>query len=130
MNIGTPEKYLQTHEDIMCGDCRISGIHFHGRGVIKGWNSTIDITAEITSPVYIGDNVTIEAFATIGPNSVIGNDVCIHAGGSVINSVLWNHVDVESFGEMYSIIAASSFRVECGRAITTSEKAGAMTYEH
>ncbi len=116
MDIGTPEKYLQTHEDIMSGECRIAGVHLNRRGVFKGGNSTIDTTAEISGPVYIGDNVTIEAFATIGPNTVIGNDVCIRAGSSVINSILWNSVDLESFAEMYRIVAASYFKVDCGGA--------------
>jgi len=118
MDIGTPEKYLETHEDVMSGDCSLAGVRFDRHGIIKGTNSVIDTTAEITAPVYIGDNVTIEAFATVGPNSVIGNDVCIHTGGSVINSVLWNNVDLESFGDMYSIVASSNFRIDCGGAAT------------
>ena len=113
MEIGTPEKYLQTHEDIMAGDCHIAGVHFDRRGVYKGDNSTIDTTVDINGPVYIGNNVTIEAFATIGPNTVIGDDVCIHAGGSVINSILWNRVNLESFAEMYGIVAALNFKVDC-----------------
>ena len=126
MDIGTPEKYLQTHEDIMSGECRIAGVHLNRRGVYTGGNSTIDTTAEITGPVYIGDNVTIEAFATIGPNTVLGDDVCIRAGGSVINSILWNNVDLESFAEMYGIVAASNFKVDCGGALYTANKKAAV----
>lgn len=118
MDIGTLEKYLQTHEDIMAGDCQIKGIHFDRRGIFKGENSIIDNTAEINGPVYIGDNVTIEAFSTVGPNTVIGDNVCIHAGGSVINSIIWNHVNLESFEEIYGIVAALNFKVDCSSADT------------
>ena len=113
MDIGTPEKYLQTHEDIMSGDCRLSGVRFNGLGVVKGRQSVIDITAVISGPVYIGDNVKIGAYAKVGPNVVIGDDVRIHAGGSVSNSILWNNVDIGSLAEMDGIVAASDFKVQC-----------------
>ena len=112
-DVGTPEKYLKTHEDIMAGVCHITGVHFDRNGVYKGANSLIDTSAEITGPVYIGDNVTIETFAKVGPNTVIGNNVCIRAGGSAINSILWDNAVLESFAEMYKIVAASTFKVDC-----------------
>ena len=51
IDIGTPEKYLQTHQDIMAGDCHISGVHFMNRHVFKDGRSIIDPTAAITGPV-------------------------------------------------------------------------------
>ncbi|MEA4814683.1 MAG: NDP-sugar synthase [Oscillospiraceae bacterium] len=114
MDIGTPEKYLQTHEDIMAGDCRLSGVRFNSLGVIKGSQSAINITAVITGPVYIGDRVKIGAYAKVGPNAVIGDDVLIHAGGSVSNSILWNNVDIGSLAEMDGMVAASDFKIQCG----------------
>ena len=33
MDIGTPEKYMQTHDDIMSGECRISDIQFNSRHI-------------------------------------------------------------------------------------------------
>ena len=111
MDIGTPEKYLQTHEDIMTGDCRISGVHFSGGNVFKDGKSIIDTTAIITGPVYIGDNVKIGANATVGPNTVIGDNVCIHGGSSVVDSVLWNNVDVGVSAQMDGAVAASGCKV-------------------
>jgi mannose-1-phosphate guanylyltransferase len=107
MDIGTPEKYLQAHEDIMAGDCRLSGVRFNSRGIYQGCRSAIDVTAVINGPVYIGNNVKIGACATVGPNTVIGNDVQIHAGGSVSNSILWNNVSIGCFPAMDGM---SSFR--------------------
>jgi mannose-1-phosphate guanylyltransferase len=113
MDIGTPEKYLQVHKDIMSGDCLIAGVDFYSRGIFKDGKSHIDATAKIIGPVYIGKNVKIGAYATVGPNAVIGDDVCIHAGGSVLNSVIWNNVDVESYAKLEGIIAAMGFNVHC-----------------
>lgn len=129
MDIGTPEKYLQTHEDIMSGDCQISGVHFNQQSVFKDGQSSIDPTAAIIGPAYIGANVTIGAYATIGPNAVIGDNVCIHRGGSVIDSILWNNVDLGSYAQMKGAVAASDCRVErktvhSDTAFTKSESVG------
>jgi mannose-1-phosphate guanylyltransferase len=126
MDIGTPEKYLQTHEDIMAGACQISGVHFSSRSVFKDGKSIIDTTAVITGPVYIGDNVRIGAYATIGPNTVLGDNVCIHMGGTVIDSILWNNVNIGSCAKMKGSVAASDCKVEhktvhSDTAFTTSE---------
>ena len=114
MDIGTPEKYLQAHEDILAGDCRLSGVRFNSLGISKGCKSVIDVTAVINGPVYIGNNVKIGACAIVGPNTVIGNDVQIHAGGSVSNSILWNNVSIGCFPTMDGMVASSDFNVQCG----------------
>ncbi len=112
MDIGTPEKYLQTHEDIMSGDCRIAGVHFGKKSVFKDGKSIIDTTAIITPPVYIGDNVRIGAYATVGPNAVIGDDASIHMGSRVVDSVIWNNVYVGMCAKMDGSIVTSGCKVE------------------
>jgi len=111
MDIGTPENYLRMHQDIMAGDCLLSGVLFGDQNVIRDGKSVIDTTAVITGPVYIGDNVKIGAYATIGPNAVIGDDVCIHLGGSVVDSVLWNNVDIGICAKLDGTVAASDCKV-------------------
>ena len=112
MDIGTPEKYLQTHEDIMSGACRIAGVNFNNRSVFKDGKSIIDTTAVITGPAYIGDHVRIGAYATVGPNAVIGDNACIHMGGTVIDSILWDNVDIGICAKMDGAVAASGCKVE------------------
>lgn len=114
MDIGTPEKYLQTHEDIMTGNCQIAGVDFKDQSIFKDGKSIIDTTAKIIGPVYIGNNVKIGAYTTIGPNAVIGDNTWIHTGGSVIDSVLWDNVNIESHAKMEGAVAASNCRVEDG----------------
>lgn len=112
MDISTPEAYLQVHEDIFAGDFQISGVHFHEQSVFKDGKSIIDSTAVITGPVYIGDNVKIGAYAIIGPNAVIGDDVCVHMGGKVVDSVLWNNVDIGMCAKLKGTIAASDCKIK------------------
>lgn len=111
-NMSTPEQYLQAHEDILAGDYQIAGVHFNDRSVFKDGKSIIDSTAVITGPVYIGDNVRIGGYATIGPNAVIGDDVCVHMGGRVVDSVLWNNVDIGICAKLNGAIATSDCRVK------------------
>jgi len=129
MDIGTPEKYLQTHEDIMTGKCQIAGVNFDGKSVFKDGKTIIDTTAKIIGPVYLGNNVKIGAYTTIGPNAVIGDDVWIHTGGSVVNSVLWNNVDIGNYAKMEGAVAASNCKVKDGTvhsdtAFTVSQSVG------
>lgn len=129
MDIGTPEKYLQTHDDIMTGACQISGVDFNSQSVVKDGKSMIDATAKIIGPVFIGNNVKIGAYTTIGPNAVIGDNSWIHTGGSVIESVLWNNVDIGNYAKMKDSVAASNCIVADGAihsdtAFTISESVG------
>lgn len=125
MDIVTPEKYLQTHQDILSGKCQISGVHFGNNNIFKDGKSTIDTTAVITGPVFIGDNVKIGAYATVGPNAVIGDDVSIHMGGKVIGSVLWNNVDIGICAKLDGAVATSACKV--GRRSVHSDMAFTQT---
>lgn len=118
MDMKTPEQYLQVHKDILAGNYRISGVHFHDRSVFKDGNSIVDSTAVITGPVYLGDHVKIGAYATIGPNAVIGDDVVVHMGGRVINSVVWESADVGICAKLNGSIATSGCKVKRKTAYT------------
>jgi len=113
MDIGTPEKYFQTHCDIMSGKCQITGVRFDDRNIFIEGVSNIDSTAIFIGPVYIGNNVKIGAYATIGPNVVLGDDVCIEKCSGVRNSILWKNTKVKRTDEINGIVAASSFNVKC-----------------
>ena len=126
MDIGTPENYLQTHVDIMAGDYLISGVNFNNHGILKDGKSNIDPAAVINGPVYIGNNVKIGAYATVGPNAVIGDGVCVNTGSSVINSVIWNNVDIERYVKMESTVAAQGFKVQCKAIRGTFNKTGSV----
>ncbi|QAT50342.1 NDP-sugar synthase [Caproiciproducens sp. NJN-50] len=129
MDIGTPEKYLQTHEDIMAGKCLIENLDFNNQSVIKDGKSMIDSTAKIIGPVYIGNHVKIGAYTTIGPDAVIGDHVWVHTGGSVADSILWDNVDIGTYAKLKGAVVASNCNVKDGTihsdtAFTVSESVG------
>jgi mannose-1-phosphate guanylyltransferase len=87
IDIGTPEKYRQVHQDIMSG--RFVAAPFRdavdGRLVISP-SAHVHADARVSGPCYIDDGAVIEAGATILPNSVIGRDCHIGASGRAAGS--------------------------------------------
>ncbi len=120
MDIGTPEKYLHTHEDIMTGTCRLSGLEFAEQAIIWEGQSFVDPSAKLIGPLYIGLNAHIEADAVIGPYAVLGKNVHVQKGGIVANSVLWNEVVLGDHAEMRNAIAGTACNLSCNTALSNS----------
>lgn len=88
-HLGTFEGYLTAHRDILrrridipirCEEVK--------KGLWIGEGTMIPLSAEMTPPVVIGENVTIGAYSTIGPYVVIGEGVSIGRGSRIMNSLL------------------------------------------
>jgi NDP-sugar pyrophosphorylase family protein len=94
IDIGTPEKYLQVHRDILNrrfpvpldGEPRADGIvHPTAR---------VSPEALLDGHFYVGRGCEVEAFARIGPDAVLVADVRVAAGAYVRDSVLWRGAEV------------------------------------
>jgi NDP-sugar pyrophosphorylase family protein len=89
IDIGTPEKYLQVHRDILAGrfrleleaEARAGGFVARGARIAEG--------AELVAPFFVGPGCEVEAGARIGPDAVLTRDVRVRAGARVRDSVLW-----------------------------------------
>lgn len=90
IDIGTIEKYKQTHIDILEGKCKLIDFNFTNNNIYYGKNVEIHPDSEIIGPAYIGDNVIIGAKVLIR-HSVIGNNVSIGSGSKVLESILWDN---------------------------------------
>jgi mannose-1-phosphate guanylyltransferase len=90
IDIGTPEKYLQVHHDIMAG--RFGAKPFGDvplpRTVISA-RAQIAPGATIEGPCFIDDDVVVEAGARIGPSSVVGRGTRVEANAAVERAILW-----------------------------------------
>jgi mannose-1-phosphate guanylyltransferase len=103
IDLGTPEKYLAAHRDVLSGamplkiELRIgseSGDRLYGRpGVVP--------------PVHAAVDVVIDASAIVGPNVVLGKGSSIGAGAVVRDSVLWERVSVGTGAIIEEAIIAS-----------------------
>ncbi|MHB8064626.1 MAG: sugar phosphate nucleotidyltransferase [Ruminiclostridium sp.] len=109
IDIGTLEKYMQVHKDIMDGKCKMVDIKYTGDNISIGNNVRIHPQVKLIGPVYIGDNVTIDAKAVVS-HSIIGNNVHIGAESGVTGSILWNDIKIGRQVRLIdSIITSNSF---------------------
>ena len=88
IDIGTPEKYLKLHQDLLNGH---STQHRHpvGEEVFMGEQSSIDPTAQIKGPVLIGSDCTIGHRVKITGPVVIGADSIISEDAVIEASIIW-----------------------------------------
>ena len=89
IDIGTPEKYLQVHRDILGGRFPV---RLDGRAVAGGWvhdAAVVEEGAELKPPFYVGPGSRVSARAEVGPDAVLASRVRLEAGARIRNSVLW-----------------------------------------
>lgn len=90
IDIGTPEKYLQAHRDIMTGRC--AAYPFLGRpadDTVVANDAIVANGATLVGPCYIASGATVAAGARIGPQTVVGTHCVVEAGAVLERSVLW-----------------------------------------
>ena len=89
IDIGTPEKYMQVHRDIMDG--RLSMPPFDG-GAPTTWvasTARIEDGAELKGPLFVDDGCVVKAGARIGPYTVLGKNATVHEEACVAGAIVW-----------------------------------------
>jgi len=89
IDIGTPEKYLQVHRDILQGRFPIALEAEAVRGGFVAKSARVAADAELKAPFFVGPGCEVDAGASLGPDAVLVSDVCLRRGASVRDSVLW-----------------------------------------
>lgn len=111
IDIGTPEKYLQVHRDILGGRFPVA---LDGEERDGGWvhrDARVDPRAEMEGPFYVGPGCRVAAGAHVGPDAVLTRGVEVGAGSWVRDSVVW---EGSALGESSSVdgsLLASRVRV-------------------
>jgi NDP-sugar pyrophosphorylase family protein len=94
IDIGTPEKYLQVHRDILGGRFRVALEAEARAGGFVARGARIADGARLEPPFFVGPGCEVEADAAIGPDAVLVADVRVRAGSRVRDSVLWRGAEV------------------------------------
>ena len=105
IDIGTPGKYRQAHQDIMSG--RFVAPPFAGRAgtAVVSPDARIEDGAVIEGPCFIDAGVTVRRGARVGPNSVIGHHCTIAEHAVVEGAILWPNTWVDTDARIGSAIA-------------------------
>jgi NDP-sugar pyrophosphorylase family protein len=89
IDIGTPQKYMQVHRDIMDG--RYAAPPFAGEQH-RAWVSEtarIDEGVELQGPCFVDEGAVIKAGSRILPYSVVGRQTHIEESAVVDGSIVW-----------------------------------------
>ena len=118
IDIGTPEKYMQVHRDIMDG--RYSMPPFGGKSGML-WVSPgahVDDRARLEGPLFIDEGCTVKAGARIGPYSVLGRNCVVEEGASICGSIIWPDTHIGREAQITDTIMGASCRIERNAAVT------------
>src|SRR5687767_1089608 len=88
IDIGTPEKYMQVHRDVMDGRFRSSLFPDPSARWVSP-NARIDDSATIEGPCFIDEGAVVKAGARIAPYSVIGRQCHVEEHAVIDRSILW-----------------------------------------
>ena len=89
IDIGTPEKYMQVHCDIMDGRYKARPLGSASAGAWVSPQARIDEGAVIESPCFIDEGVVVKAGARIGPYSVVGRQCHVEEHAIVDHAIVW-----------------------------------------
>jgi mannose-1-phosphate guanylyltransferase len=114
IDIGTPEKYLKAHHDLLSGKAP-SLSHYWGNfneGVQVGVGSTIHPSAEIKGPVLIGEGCVIARGAKLKGPVVLGAQCRVGQDASVEGAVVWHGSRVGKKALLRNCIVASNSHIQ------------------
>jgi len=89
IDIGTPEKYMQVHRDIMDGRFRAAPFaDAPGRTWVSP-EARVEDGAILEGPCFIDGGAVVKAGARIGPYSVIGRQCFVEERAAIEHSIVW-----------------------------------------
>jgi mannose-1-phosphate guanylyltransferase len=95
IDIGTPEKYMQVHRDILDGRFRAAPFAAGGpgsNGSSNGWVSPearVEDGVAVEGPCFIDAGAVVKAGARIGPYSVVGRQCWIEEHAALERAIVW-----------------------------------------
>lgn len=112
IDIGTPEKYLRVHRDVLGGavSLEVQGAQAGDR-IWIGRGCAISPSTRIVGPVVIGDGVTIgDETEIVGP-VVVGDGARVGRESHVEDAVIWRSVTIGNAVELNSCVVAEGSEV-------------------
>ena len=111
IDIGTPEKYLQVHRDILRGRFPVALEAAKQAGGFVARGARIAKDALLEPPFFVGPRCEVEAGARLGPDAVLVSDVRIREGALVRDSVLWAGVEAGANAVIETSLLGAGVRV-------------------
>jgi NDP-sugar pyrophosphorylase family protein len=117
IDIGTADKYMQVHRDIMDG--RYAAAPFRDAGGEHTWISPgarVEDGASVLGPCFIDEGAIVKAGARIGPYSVIGRQTQVDEDATVDGAIVWPNCRIGSQAQVRDALIGRNCHV--GRNVT------------
>jgi NDP-sugar pyrophosphorylase family protein len=121
MDVGSPERYLQAHWDLIdraLGDAWMRAVPAGTQLILDGCDGLETEQVTIVPPVVIGPEVELSAKVCLGPYAVIGPGCRLGEGAMVRESVLWDGVQVGDHAHVCRSILGRRVRVDAASQVT------------
>ncbi len=122
IDIGTPEKYLQVHRDIMDGRYRMPPFATAPATAWVSPQARIEDGAHIEGPCFVDEGSTVKTGARVGPYSVIGRQCHIEEHAVVEGSIVWANTRVSQ----EAVIRRAILGRQCHVGRNATVQAGAL----
>ena len=110
IDMGTPEKYLQLNADLLYG--KSAQVVFQADNIRIDERSSVHPQAELTGPLLVGGDCTIDKGVHLKGPVVFGSGCNIRDGAIIENSILWQKVSVGKQAVLRDCIVASDNHIE------------------
>jgi len=111
IDIGTPDKYIQVHRDIMDG--RYEAPPFDGQPgrVWVSPRARVDEGARLEGPVFVDDDCAVKAGARLGPYTVLGRECLVEEDANVAGAIVWPGTRIGREAEVRDCIIGRASRI-------------------
>lgn len=113
LDIGTTQKYLQAHQDLL--DRLVeTPVAPPGRRVQEGWldpGVELHSTVRLRAPVAIGPGCRVDRDAVVGPGAVLGAGCRVAAGAHLESVVVWEDVTVGAGARLHGCLVGRGCRI-------------------
>lgn len=119
--LNSPADYFRLNRDVLeVGSRRFFLPGYSSEeGLFIGQNVAIPRTAELESPLSIGNNVQLKIMTRLLPGSIVGDGVIVDSGTTVENSIILDNTYVGSELELKGIIAYRDLLIEPESGVVT-----------
>jgi mannose-1-phosphate guanylyltransferase len=116
LDIGTPEKYLQVHRDLLSGQSKLYS-PASGNAISIGEKSKVHRTAQLQGPVMVGANCSIGRRVRLTGPVVIGPGGTILEDSVIEQSVIWHNVRMGPKATVKGSILADNCHLEANSVV-------------
>jgi NDP-sugar pyrophosphorylase family protein len=113
LDIGTVDKYLQAHHDILRGELKHTlYAKPGGRKIFAGRGVKINPLASVSGRVVLGDDTKVEEFAALSGLVSVGRNCVIRKGAQVVDSVILDNTVIGEGVRMERAVIGQNCRID------------------